>query len=184
MNVSSVGGGWMPPVLGEWAERLKALGWEPVLTPGRPTWPRAVLWADHPHDANFYIQSAVSRPRRPGGPRRWPSKKRTYWYRPAGSGRERSPWYRVSAEEANYLTENVLDPDRIARTLRNKHPHGRLPLEETPCSCGKVPFDMASAQTVLDEAKDNRHRGTARRRERRMYQCPHDALVYHVTSRG
>jgi hypothetical protein len=89
----------------------------------------------------------------------------------------------LTAFEVLQLVDDSASPALIASWLATRHTHGYLPAWESGCVCGKVRFSEARAREALVTAKIRRGlRGNKLRREQRIYPCPGDVLVYHLTS--
>lgn len=162
-----------PVRLTEIRKNLEAAGWFCEQSEARPTWPRAVIFADHPSGARFFLSMKWSANRRKqDGTRKW-SSRRPCWFLPPARESLRSPWYRtVDAELRDGLIADprLPLPSGISRS-------GFLPVHETGCQCEKIKFwGKPQAQDALRRAQE------AQRGECRYYQCPDDARAFHLTS--
>lgn len=170
-----------PAWFDELEDHLIANGWKVAISPGRPTSPWARIEATHRSGAQIVVKARPSSI--PGKHKVWRGRNARYYACPAPKNHVRSPWYRLS------LREDVLafahEPgkhslEHAGTTTPTPVPEGMRPPR---CEHKKVAYSSyEDATTALTETKIRGAFGSARRHEVRVYQCPDDPLVWHLTS--
>lgn len=169
----------IPPRMHEIAQHLVELGWYTELTPARHAWPYAILWADHASGARIFIRAGWANRCSHNGLRRFPGKKYGYWFSPPPDDRIRSAWYSLKrAAPTMHMAE-----DPYQDIPASAWQYGFIPRQQMGCDCGKLKHrgEQAAAE-ALARAQAAREAGMEWRQECRYYQCPQDALAFHLTS--
>lgn len=170
----------IPQRLHDIADHLATLNWYCEISPARYAWPYATLWGDDSTGARLFIRAGWGNKPMRTGRKRFPSGKYGWWFSPASSGEHRSPWCSMKREAR--LMQLAADP--LTPIGPSVWRHGYLPREQTGCNCDKLRlYGEEQAAEALARAQAAREAGMGWRQERRYYQCPQDALAFHLTSR-
>lgn len=161
-------------------QEMTGNGWYCETTDARHTWPRNELYADHASGARVLVVAAWRAKTGINGwsYKTWPIRKHKFWASPPSPVRGRnSPWFRlVTMDDMVTFVVSLTVPDGL-------FPHGWPPGHGTACRCEKLMLHgEQKAAEALARAMQARAAGVERRRECRYYQCPDDALTFHLTS--
>lgn len=170
----------MSPYLLEWAQKATAHGWYVDLAQARYAWPRCSMAADHADGARVLVwcKWSTKRSQTGGMYKSFRLRNHRVWVSPVSkSALRKSPWY--SLPDVQLLHDFVVSPF-VPEGLQ---PQGWPTMYGHACRCEKTGHrGHAEAARALAEAKAAREAGMERRNECRYYQCPDDALLFHLTS--
>lgn len=169
-----------PEALAKMEAPLKECGWYCETSDARHAWSRAVLFADHESGARLFLAIRWSRNPDRNGLMKWSRSGRSYRFSPPPTDQHSSPWYTLKSMAL--VLDMAADP--AAPLPKELQPHGWLPYYQSGCRCEKIKHHgELGAQAALASAQKAREQGMTRRTECRYYQCPDDALSFHLTSK-